>query len=146
MDGLPHQHRSEDIVKVEDIEGIGPAYAAQLQGAGVATSEALLERAGPKAGRDTLAASTGISGKLLLEWANACDLMRIKGIGQQFSDLLEAAGVDSAAELAQRNPATLANTFAELNAARATTRRAPTEAMVSEWIVQAKQLPKVVTH
>lgn len=133
-------------MKVEDIEGIGPVHASTLQAAGVATSDALLERAGPKAGRDALAAATGISAKLLLEWVNACDLMRIKGIGAQFSDLLEAAGVDSAAELAQRNPTSLAQTFAELNAARATTRRAPTEAMVTDWIDQAKQLPKVVTH
>jgi len=133
-------------MKVEDIEGIGPVHAATLQATGIRTSDALLERAGPKAGRDALAAETGISAKLLLEWANACDLMRINGIGAQFSDLLEAAGVDSAAELAQRNPASLAATFAELNAARATTRRAPTEAMVADWIVQAKQLPKVVTH
>jgi predicted flap endonuclease-1-like 5' DNA nuclease len=133
-------------MKVEDIEGIGPKHAATLQAVGVRTSEALLERAGPKAGRDALAAETGISGKLLLEWVNACDLMRVRGIGAQFSDLLEAAGVDSTAELARRNPATLATTFAELNAARATTRRAPTEAMVADWIEQAKQLPKVVTH
>ena len=133
-------------MKVEDIEGIGPAHAASLQAAGIRTSDALLERAGPKKGRDELAAATGISGKLLLDWANACDLMRIKGIGAQFSDLLEAAGVDSAAELAQRNASSLATTFAELNAARATTRRAPTEAMVADWIAQAKKLSKVVTH
>ncbi len=133
-------------MKVEDIEGIGPAFAAKLQEAGVSTSDALLAEAGPKAGREALATTTGISGKLLLEWANACDLMRIKGIGSQFSDLLEAAGVDSPAELAQRNPANLAATFAELNAARATTRRAPTEEMVADWIDQAKKLDKVVTH
>jgi len=133
-------------MKVEEIEGIGPAYARQLQDAGIRTSDALLERAGPKAGRDALAAETGISGKLLLEWVNACDLMRIKGIGAQFSDLLEAAGIDSPAELAQRNPANLAQTFGELNAARATTRRAPTEAMVADWIEQARQLSPVVTH
>ncbi|HEX2882966.1 MAG TPA: DUF4332 domain-containing protein [Candidatus Limnocylindria bacterium] len=133
-------------MKVEDIEGIGPAHAASLQAAGVRSSDELLERAGPKKGRDELAAATGISGKLLLDWVNACDLMRVKGIGAQFSDLLEAAGVDSAAELAQRNPASLATTFGELNAARATTRRAPTEAMVADWIAQAKKLPKVVTH
>ncbi len=133
-------------MKVEDIEGIGPAFAAKLQEAGVSTSDALLAAAGPTAGREALATTTGISGKLLLEWANACDLMRIKGIGSQFSDLLEAAGVDSPAELAQRNPANLAATFAELNAARATTRRAPTEEMVADWIDQAKKLDKVVTH
>ena len=133
-------------MKIEDVEGIGPAFAAKLQEAGVTSSEQLLDAAGPRAGRDALAGRTGISTKLLLEWANACDLMRIKGIGAQFSDLLEAAGVDSSAELAQRNAASLATTFAELNAARSTTRRAPTEAMVADWIAQAKALPKVVTH
>lgn len=133
-------------MKIEDVEGIGPAFAAKLQDAGVRTSEALLERAGFKKGRDDLAATTGISGKLLLEWVNAADLMRIKGIGAEFSDLLEAAGVDSAAELAGRNATTLAATFAELNAARGTTRRAPTAAEVQGWIDQAKQLPKIVGH
>lgn len=133
-------------MKVEDVEGIGPSFAVKLRDAGVLTSEALLERAGPKKGRDELAASTGISGKLLLEWVNAADLMRIKGVGAQFSDMLEAAGVDSVGELAQRNAASLAATFAELNAARATTRRIPTEAEVQGWVDQAKQLPKVVGH
>ncbi len=133
-------------MKVEDIEGIGPVHAATLQGAGIRTSDALLERAGPKTGREALAAETAISGKLLLAWVNACDLMRIKGVGAQFSDLLEAAGVDSASELAQRNPENLAATFQELNAARPTTRRAPTETMVAGWIAQARHLPKIVTH
>lgn len=133
-------------MKVEDIEGIGPANAAKLQTAGVRTDAALLERAGPKAGRDALAAATGISAKSLLEWANHADLMRIKGIGSQFSDLLEAASVDSCGELGQRNAANLAKTFGELNAARATTRRIPTEAEIAGWITQAKSLPKVVTH
>ncbi len=133
-------------MKIEDVEGIGPRYAATLQAAGVNSVEALLERAGPKAGRDALAAATGISGKLLLEWTNHADLMRVNGVGAEFSDLLEAAGVDSCAELARRNAANLAATFAELNAARATTRRIPTEAQVQGWIDQAKQLPKVVSH
>ncbi|MEO8246849.1 MAG: DUF4332 domain-containing protein [Chloroflexota bacterium] len=133
-------------MKIEDVEGIGPAFATKLQAAGVRTSEGLLERAGPKSGRDDLAAATGISGKLLLEWVNAADLMRIKGIGAQFSDLLEAAGVDSAAELAQRNATALAATFGELNAARGTTRRMPSAAEVQGWIDQAKRLPKVVSH
>lgn len=106
-------------MKVEDVEGIGPSSAVKLQDAGIRTSEALLERAGPKQGRDALAAATGISGKRLLEWVNAADLMRIKGIGAQFSDMLEAAGVDSAAELAQRNAAKLADMPAQLHASHA---------------------------
>ena len=105
-------------MRIEDIEGIGPAQAARLTEAGVSSTEALLERAGPRAGRAALAEATGISPKSLLEWVNLADLMRIKGVGQEFSDLLEAAGVDSPGELAQRNAASLATTFQELDAAR----------------------------
>ena len=134
-------------MRIEDIEGIGPAQAARLTEAGVATTADLLERAGPRAGRASLAESTGISPKSLLEWVNLADLMRIKGIGEEFSDLLEAAGVDSPAELAQRNAANLATTFAELDAARPNVvRRVPSEATVAGWIEQAGSLPKVVEH
>lgn len=134
-------------MRIEDIEGIGPAHGATLASAGVATTDALLERAGPRAGREALAAATGISPKLLLEWVNLADLMRISGIGQEFSDLLEAAGVDSPAELAQRNAANLAITFQELDAARPNVvRRVPSEATVAGWIDQAKALPKIVEH
>lgn len=133
-------------MKVEDMEGIGPAFAAKLQEAGVRTSDALLERGGSKKGRDELAAATGISGKLILEWANHADLMRIKGVGSEYADLLEAAGVDSCAELARRNAASLATTFGELDAGRNTVRRIPTQAEVERWIAEAKTMPKVVEH
>jgi predicted flap endonuclease-1-like 5' DNA nuclease len=134
-------------MRIEDIEGIGPAQAARLTEAGVSSTDDLLSRAGPRAGRAALAEATGISPKLLLEWVNLADLMRIKGIGQEFSDLLEAAGVDSPAELAQRNAASLATTFQELDAARPNVvRRVPSEATVAGWIEQARALPKVVEH
>jgi predicted flap endonuclease-1-like 5' DNA nuclease len=134
-------------MRIEDVEGIGPGHAATLTNAGVATTDALLERAGPRAGREALATATGISPKLLLEWVNLADLMRIKGIGEEFSDLLEAAGVDSPAELAQRNAANLATTFQELDAARPNVvRRVPSEETVAGWIAQAKSLAKVVEH
>jgi predicted flap endonuclease-1-like 5' DNA nuclease len=134
-------------MRIEDVEGIGPVHAATLANAGVETTDALLERAGPRAGREALAATTGISPKLLLEWTNLADLMRINGIGQEFSDLLEAAGVDSPAELAQRNAANLATTFLELDAARPNVvRRVPSEETVAGWIGQAKALTKVVEH
>ena len=98
------------------------------------------------AGRKKLAEETGISEKLILEWVNHADLMRIPGVGSEYSDLLEAAGVDSPAELVQRKAANLAATFQELNAARATVRRVPSEATISEWIAAAKKLPRIVEH
>lgn len=133
-------------MKIVDIEGIGPVYAAKLTAAGVDTTDDLLARGGTKAGRQALAAATEISEKLILEWANHADLMRIKGVGSEYSDLLEAAGVDSPAELAQRNAANLAQTFQELDAARNTVRRIPTQEVIQGWIDEAKTLPRAIEH
>jgi len=134
-------------MKIEDVEGIGPAFAGKLAAAGVATTDALLERGGTSTGRDKLSEATGISERLILEWVNHADLMRIDGVGSEYADLLEAAGVDSAAELAQRNAANLATTFQELDAARPNTvRQVPSEATIAGWIAQAVRMDKVVSH
>lgn len=134
-------------MKIEDVEGIGPAYAAKLTAAGVSSTDDLLEQGAKPAGRKTLEEATGIAHTLILEWANHVDLMRINGIGSEYSDLLEAAGVDSPAELAQRNAANLANTFQEVIAALpGDVRRIPSESVVQGWIDQAKSLPRVVEH
>lgn len=134
-------------MKIEDVEGIGPAYAAKLTDAGVATTDALMERAATSGGRDRLSEATGITGALLLEWVNHADLMRVDGVGSEYADLLEAAGVDSCAELAQRNAANLATTFQELDAARPNTiRQIPSEATVAGWIEQARRLEKVISY
>lgn len=134
-------------MKIQDIEGIGSGQAAKLDAAGIGTTDALLERAGSASGRNRLAEETGISTKLLLEWVNHADLMRLDGVGPEYADLLEAAGVDSTAELARRNAANLATTFQELDAARPDmVRRVPSEAMVARWIEQAGTLAKVVSH
>lgn len=133
-------------MKIEDIEGIGPAYAQKLKDAGVGTVSALLENGATRKLRDSLAEATGVTQKLVLEWVNHADLMRVKGIGAQYSDLLEAAGVDSVAELAQRNAASLAQKLADTNAAKKLVRALPTQEQVAEWIEQAKTLPKVVSH
>ena len=134
-------------MKIVDVEGIGAGYAEKLTAAGVATTDELLARGGSQGGRDRLAAETGISERLLLEWVNHADLMRIDGVGSEFSDLLEAAGVDSCAELARRNAKNLAETFQELDAARPNVvRRVPSEAVIQGWIDQADKLAKVVTH
>ena len=134
-------------MKIEDVEGIGPAYAAKLTAAGVSSTDALLEQGAKPGGRKTLEEATGIAHTLILEWVNHVDLMRINGIGSEYSDLLEAAGVDSPAELAQRNAANLANTFQEVIAALpGDVRRIPSESVVQGWIDQARTLPRVVEH
>lgn len=134
-------------MKIEDVEGIGPAFAQQLKAAGVDTTDELLAQGGSRGGRGRLAASTGISEKQLLEWVNHADLMRLTGVGSEYADLLEAAGVDSCAELVQRNAAGLAVTFQELDAARPNViRRIPTEAEVAGWIAEARTLEQVVSH
>jgi predicted flap endonuclease-1-like 5' DNA nuclease len=134
-------------MKIEEIEGIGATWAAKLVAAGVATTDQLLERGAKPAGRQALADATGISPTLILEWVNHADLWRLDGVGSEYSDLLEAAGVDSPAELAQRNAANLAITFQELDAARPNvSRRLPSEETINGWIAQARNLPKVVEH
>ena len=134
-------------MRIEEVEGIGPAYAEKLTAAGVATTDQLLERGAKPSGRQAIADATGISATLILEWVNHADLWRLDGVGSEYSDLLEAAGVDSPAELAQRNAANLAQTFQELDAARPNwIRRLPSEETVSGWIEQAKGLPKIVEH
>ena len=134
-------------MRIDDIDGIGATQAAKLAEAGVTTTDDLLQWGANKAGRDSLETTTGISGKLILEWVNHADLMRIDGVGSEYSDLLEAAGVDSPSELAQRNAANLATTFQEVVAARPDiVRRVPSEAEIAGWISESKTLAKVVEH
>ena len=135
------------MANIIEIEGIGEKHAAALQAAGVNTVEALLEKGGAPAGRKALAEATGLTTERTLEWVNRADLMRIKGVGSEYSDLLEAAGVDSPAELARRNAANLAATVQEVVAARPNiVRRIPSESEIQGWIDQSKDLPKVVEH
>lgn len=134
-------------LKIDEIEGIGATQAAKLAAAGVSTTDDLLQWGANKAGRQSLEDTTGISAKLILEWVNHVDLMRIKGVGSEYSDLLEAAGVDSPSELANRNVANLAITFQEVVAARPNlVRRIPSETEIAGWIAESKDLPKVVEH
>jgi predicted flap endonuclease-1-like 5' DNA nuclease len=113
---------------------------------GVDTIEELLETGGTPAGREAIADKSGLSPKLILEWVNHADLMRVKGVGSEYADLLEAAGVDTVAELAQRNAANLAATLGEVNEAKNLVRRVPTETEVTGWIAEAKTLPKAVQY
>jgi predicted flap endonuclease-1-like 5' DNA nuclease len=134
------------MAKIEEIEGIGAAYAEKLGQAGITSCELLLEQGATAAGRAKICEATGISGSLLLRWVNHADLFRISGIGPQYAELLEAAGVDSVAELAQRVPANLHAKLTEVQAQKNLTARVPAASFVADWVEQAKQLPKVVSH
>ena len=128
------------------IEGIGEKYAQALKAAGVRSVEKLLEAGITPKGRQELAEKTGISEKLILEWVNLADLFRIKGIGEEYSDLLEEAGVDTVPELAQRNAANLLAKIIQVNAEKKLVRRVPTLAQVTSWIEQAQALPRIVQY
>jgi predicted flap endonuclease-1-like 5' DNA nuclease len=134
------------MAKIEDIEGIGPTYASKLGDAGIKTTDDLLEAGATSNGREELAETTGITEKLILEWVNLADLMRIKGVGEEYSDLLEEAGVDTVAELARRNAENLFAKICEVNEQKQLVRRPPTADQVAQWIAQAKTLPRKVTY
>jgi predicted flap endonuclease-1-like 5' DNA nuclease len=129
-----------------DIEGIGPRFAETLSNHGLKTTDDLLKAAGSVAGRKSLAQQTAIDEQMILEWVNRADLMRIKGVGSEFSDLLEAAGVDTVRELATRVAANLQARMAEVNGTRNLVRRVPTAAEVEAWVTEAKSLPPMVSH
>ncbi|MBD5190174.1 MAG: DUF4332 domain-containing protein [Bacteroidales bacterium] len=132
--------------KVIDIEGVGEAYAEKLNRAGVETAEEYLEICSTPAGRKGLAEKTEISPKLILKWANHTDLFRIPGVGPQFAELLEAAGVDTVKELRHRNPASLTAKLEEVNEVKKLTRRVPSENEVAKMIEAAKELEPKMTY
>ena len=134
------------VNKIIDIQGVGDVYAQKLIAAGINTVDDLLEKGKTAKGRKELEAATEISGKLILTWVNHADLFRIKGIGPQFSELLEAAGVDTVKELATRRADNLAAKMLEVNEQKHLTKVVPTEKMLQDMIDQAKNLPGVVTY
>lgn len=128
------------------IEGIGPAYAEKLAAAGINSTESLLERGATPKGRAEIAEETGISGKLILTWVNHADLMRVKGVGSQFADLLEASGVDTIPDLARRNPTNLYETIVSVNQEKRLVRHVPAQSEVEKWVATAKELPRIVQY
>ncbi|MBR1387677.1 MAG: DUF4332 domain-containing protein [Alloprevotella sp.] len=132
--------------KIIDVEGIGEVYSQKLIAAGINTVNELLEKGKSAAGRKALAEATEISPKLILTWVNHADLMRINGVGPQFSELLEAAGVDTVKELKHRVAANLQPKLEEINAAKNLVNRVPSLAEVEKMIEQAKELPGVVEY
>jgi predicted flap endonuclease-1-like 5' DNA nuclease len=132
--------------ELEYIEGIGPVYASRLNEVGIKNPLDLLESGATPRGRADIAEQTGISSKLILTWVNHVDLYRLKGVGSEYADLLEAAGVDTVVELATRNPENLHNTLLAVNSDKDLVRQPPSLGQVEDWIEQAKNLPRKVTY
>ena len=132
--------------KVIDVEGIGSQMAVKLNEAGIVNTDQLLAACKTPALRSELASKTGISDKLILRFANMVDLFRITGVGAQYADLLEASGVDTVVELANRNPDNLAAKMEEVNAEKHLVRRTPPAASVKKWVLEAKTLPRVLEY
>jgi predicted flap endonuclease-1-like 5' DNA nuclease len=134
------------MAKIIDVEGIGVEYAKKLKAVGIATTDGLLKAGSTPKGREELASKSGVSEKLVLEWVNHADLYRIKGVGSEYSDLLEEAGVDTVPELAQRKPENLLEKMVEANAAKKLVRKLPALKQVEDWVDQAKKLPRVINY
>ena len=131
---------------IADLEGIAPAAAATLKSVGIRTTQKLLETAKNLRGRKVLAERTGFDEKQILRWANMADRMRIKGVGEDYAELLEAAGVDTVRELKYRNPSNLARAMATANRQRNLVELLPSEKAVMRWIAHAKTLPLKISY
>ena len=147
-----HQPKGETIIprstaaSLLSIEGIGPSYAAKLRKAGVRSATALLAKGATPQGRKEIAEKTGIGESLILRWVNHADLFRIKGVGGQYAELLEAAGVDTVVELAQRNADNLHQTLVAANEEQKRVRKLPTLKESKAWVKQAKRLPRTIKY
>lgn len=129
-----------------DVEGIGETYAEKLKAIGIRSTDALLKKGSTRKGRKEIAEQAGISPKLVLEWVNHVDLFRIKGVQEEYADLLEEAGVDTVPELAQRNPENLYKKLVEVNEKKKLVRQLPSQNQVANWVKQASRLPRVIEY
>lgn len=134
------------MTSLTTIEGIGPAFEEKLKAAGIDSCEALLAKGATAKGRAEIIEASGIDKSRILRFVNHADLCRIKGVGGEYSELLEASGVDTVPELAQRNADNLAAKMEEVNAEKKLVRSLPSAKQVADWVEQAKTLPRVITH
>jgi predicted flap endonuclease-1-like 5' DNA nuclease len=134
------------MTSIIKVEGIGPVYAQQLLAAGIRTTEALLAKGGTPKGRQEIAEKTGIGESLILRWVNHVDLFRVKGVAGQYSELLEAAGVDTVVELAQRDANNLFKTLVASNQEHKRVRKLPALKQVKAWVKHAKRLHRAVEY
>lgn len=131
---------------IEKIEGIGAKFAEKLGKAGITNTDHLLAKAATRKGRKDLSTECGIDEQLILKWANMADLMRIKGVGEEFSELLEIAGVDTVKELATRRADNLHKAMVEANEKRKLVRQLPGLAQVESWVTQAKAIEPMMKY
>ncbi len=139
-------HSVEVKMNIVKIEGIGPSYASKLAKAGIKTVSGLLKNGASGNGRKLIADLSGISKEKVLDFVNMADLFRVKGVSSQYAELLKGAGVDTVKELAQRNPENLFNAMVETNQAKKLVRLVPAQSKVTDWVAQAKALPRVVEY
>ena len=132
--------------KISQIEGIGEVYAAKLNAAGIVSVEQMLEACRTKKDRQALAEKSGCTENQILTWANHADLFRIKGVASQYAELLEASGVDTVRELAERNPENLTERLEQVNEEKHLVRSVPYLKMVKKWVAQAKELPRMLEY
>jgi predicted flap endonuclease-1-like 5' DNA nuclease len=133
-------------MNVLEIEGVGSVYAEKLHAAGVVTDVDLLRQGATRRGRAELAKATKLPEPTILEWVNHVDLMRIHGVGPEYADLLEEAGVDTIPELAHRNPVALHARIEQVLAEKELVRRPPSEGMIADWIAEATTLPRAIEY
>jgi len=131
---------------IEAIEGIGLVYKEKLRGLRIKTVGDLLNAGKTRPGREDLVKETGASPQEILRWVNMADLFRIKGVDEEYSELLEASGIDTVVELAKRNPISLHPEMVKTNMEKKLVRKLPTLEQVRDWIEQAKKLPRVVEY
>jgi predicted flap endonuclease-1-like 5' DNA nuclease len=134
------------MARLVDIEGIGPAHAKKLKEAGIRSTSTLLKRGGTAKGRMELAQATNVDEFKILKWVNHADLFRVHGVGSEYSELLEAAGVDTVPELRHRNAASLYDALVKTNTGKRLVRKLPTSDQVRQWVEQAKLLPRVIEY
>ncbi len=132
--------------KIDEIEGIGPAYATKLSAANITTTDDLLDKCSTAAGRKAVAETTGLGESTILTWTNMADMMRISGVGPQFSELLKATGVDTVKELRNRNAENLAAAMKTMNEEKKLARTSPAATMVSKWVLAAKEMDPRITY
>lgn len=140
------EDRNVPRYSITKIEGIGASHARKLGAAGIRSTHKLLDECHDRKGRKAVAKETGFTEKTLLKWTNMADLMRVRGIGEEYSELLEAAGVDTVKELKTRRADNLTTAIEKANNRRKLVRRTPSETVVTGWIKEAKKLKAVVKY
>ena len=143
---IPEEQASFLKKDIQYVEGIGPVYGSKLKEIGIASPLDLLSKGATRKGRELISKATGITITLVLKWVNRADLFRVKGVGSEYADLLEVAGVDTVVELGQRNAANLHQKLVETNEAKKLVRQLPSQTQVANWVEEAKKLGRIVRY